>query len=1062
MPTARGIRGSDAADLQHGLPPGHHQRLYRWDQSRDFLRWFDYADNYRSRRLCADHFGWELHAEPVCAGSAHTPARFEDRAMIAPVQRSAPPAIRSWIVERGTQTPGGGGVSPAAPAVVIDATAPDGSANPVVINRNNDTVEVDVYYHVPGATSSNWKAAAVWVEDPDISSQPAAQMDGSTPLDGSTQVSGKWTPLRDNDTTKSPAVVKLPAQGTDRKVRIYLASFGPDKNYTLIRANDTSATPTPSTVVTIPAQSPTYVSGMDFAWLVTDVAVTVNYFFDEVPAMYSLTYSFLPPTADQELHRPPGLNPFGGCRIFFDYGDGNFVDAGDHTVNPNAIPYGEKIIWTSAKWQLTNAFTMKVYFSSEDDQGHHNTVIPGVTPVVNTTIDPGGQGQSITAPDISGFTISNQSIQWQPDGSFLAFATFTWTLPTSGSVRYSGMELYRVATDGSSTVPAQIWPQVPSTFTTVTVDLNPPSATEHWTIAAISVDTNGQLSDDPAKYGQAGFHSPTVTWIVGPPSPGTPGGGSEYASMVTLTAGAKATATESTSSDGVRMVNFALTGAGGAGTAAWTNPGGNQFTGVQIGMVKDGDTTNIRYFDVPKGATYFTTPDIPTPGKFGTAETLDFYIVSKDAQGNRNSLVPGTTPKITLGYTPTEGMIIPSRFNPSWFSPEFNWTSGNPFSVASIAVGKLQVGTLLQVGGVSSFGGAQNGQIGVFDNTAVAGNATQGLIGWIGKIQGGQGSAGWSVYGAWFKQLWVGGSDPAHAPIYIDQNGIIMVGGIAAQNNAPYPYVSIRDASGIEKGRIGAKLTSATDTSGNVGPSPPATLTEGAWFSQLALGGSSLSNWNILAGNDNTVKMRDIFDFTIDYPTNGSGGTNAPQRLRFGLNAYTTGAATGWTFPGVTLFRKTAGGALTGHGVTIINRGIVLGSNTVANLASFASYNGDSTGGDADPFYAQLVMQNPVGTQVVSLTSGSGTAPSVGNDATFTMWKSDATACFQVHGSTGIVISRGYHVGAGGTDKPVIDSAGNWVGNPISAGSPQTPWAQDVSAANWQLLNVKNILSYNN
>src|SRR5215471_2668022 len=224
MPSARGIRRSDAADLQHGLPPGHHQCLYRWDQSGDILRWFDDADNYRPRGLCADHFGWELHAEPLYARPAHTPARFEDRAMIAPAQRSSPPASRSWIVERGTQTPGGGGAIPSAPGVVIDSTT--------VTDRHNDLVEVDVTYHVPSATPATYAGAAVFIEDPDISSQAPMKLDGSTKLDGTSQVSGTWSPFQDNNIpaiynasnvfSNGPAAIMVPAEDQDRSIRIYM------------------------------------------------------------------------------------------------------------------------------------------------------------------------------------------------------------------------------------------------------------------------------------------------------------------------------------------------------------------------------------------------------------------------------------------------------------------------------------------------------------------------------------------------------------------------------------------------------------------------------------------------------------------------------------------------------------------------------------------------------------------------------------------------------------------------------------------------------------------------
>jgi hypothetical protein len=48
-----------------------------------------------------------------------------------------------------------------------------------------------------------------------------------------------------------------------------------------------------------------------------------------------------------------------------------------------------------------------------------------------------------------------------------------------------------------------------------------------------------------------------------------------------------------------------------------------------------------------------------------------------------------------------------------------------------------------------------------------------------------------------------------------------------------------------------------------------------------------------------------------------------------------------------------------------------------------------------------------------------------------------------------------------GTKHNVIDSSGNWIGNPISAGV-QTPWTQNINAQNFMLYNVSQIQSFNN
>jgi uncharacterized protein (TIGR03437 family) len=264
------------------------------------------------------------------------------------------------------------------------------------------------------------------------------------------------------------------------------------------------------------------------------------------------------------------------------------------------------------------------------------------------------------APDVTNFNISNQKVIWQLDGSFVAQATFSWTLPTAsaGGVRYAGVVLYKVL--ATATAPLSVYPmalssQQSNVDQSFILDItNIPTKTETWTIAAISVDYNGVLADDPAKYGQPGFHSPTVTWVIGPPTKGTPGGGQEYAPLVTINASPTLTATDSLSADGVGMVSFTL--------GSWTNPSSNQFGGAQAAMVINGNILQPTYWPVPGRGTTFTTPSMPSFGRIGgPGVPMDFYIVSINPQGQRNSLVPGVTPVIHYTYTPTAFPPITSR-----------------------------------------------------------------------------------------------------------------------------------------------------------------------------------------------------------------------------------------------------------------------------------------------------------------------------------------------------------------------------------------------------------------
>jgi hypothetical protein len=963
-------------------------------------------------------------------------------ARTAPPHRPVAPGARagtptgSWIIESGGTSGGGAGIPGEAPAVTI--------GTPTVIPRETDTVEVDVPYTPnSAATSTTYSGVAVFIEDPDISSGTEAPLDGSMPLDGSAQVSGQWNPQRDQNASKSPVAVLIPEGDVDRSVRIYLAAFGPNSTAQLVRANDTTKTPTPSAVVTIPAVSNTYTSGMEVAWLVTDAGVTVNTEYNLAPPLYTLTFSYLPPSPEKEAHRPPGLSPFGGVAIWYKYfDDGRLVQAMQHPYVATAAKVGQVESWKSTEYEAGKG-SFRVYFVSVDVGGNQNSIVDGITPSVDVTIDPTTPVPKVTMLQI---VPGSAGVQYLLDGSFVDMVTFSWTLPATGIARYAGLFLYRVATNGTAPVPAQIRPQTAATDTQALVEIsNVPTTPETWTIAAIAVDFNGQLEDDPTTYGSASWTSPVVAWTVGPPGFGVTGGGQEYAPLVTVNAGATAAPTESTSSDGVRMVTFAINGTNGA----WTNPTDNRFGGVWVALVVNGDVSHPIFWQVPQGANKFTTPAIAAPGSFGQAIPLAFYLLSRDPQGHRNTLVVGVTPAILLSYTPTEGVIIPSRnpLTPQWFSSEFNWDKVTfDMTVSAIGAGKIQVGSILQVGGKNSFntGAAQNGQIGVF-------NSGSQLVGWIGtavfdgSLQQTTGAGNYG--GAWFGQLWVGGDSPAHAPLWINQEGVIVVGGIAAQQGSQYPYISIRDYYGIERGRIGAMLTNPAPPgdSGSVPSSSlPTQLTSGAWFTQFAAGGASSGNWQVLIDGSQTpgkFYIRDTDQFSINFAANPNDGShsapfNPPYTISMGKSVWAGVASAGntWQFPGIQIYEAGGNPPSQIFGAVLLNRGLVLrGTPAQGNsvIASLVMFNGDNLGSDQPPwFWGGLAMYSPTHpSQVtVNLTSGS-TDPTYGGDATFYLFDHNGIQNFGVAGNGDVEFRGALRQGT----KLLVDTNGNWQGGGASA-----------------------------
>lgn len=958
-------------------------------------------------------------------------------------------------------------VTPITPGTGIADVPPVTITGPAkVIPRETDQVEVDVPWVASNtATKDNFVGVAVYVEDPDISSGTESPLDGNpgdtttgTSLDGTSQLSGHWNPTRDKDATKSPVAVLIPEGKEDRQVRIYLAAIGPHSTPKLVRANDTTDTPTPSVVATVPAVSDTYVSGMEVAWLVTDVGVKVNTEYDLAPPLYTLTFSYLPPTGEQESHLPPGLSEFGGVAIWYKYfDDGRLTQAMQHPYVSTADPVGQVQTWKSTEYPASKG-SFRVYFVSMDVGGDQNSIVDGITPSVDVSIYP-----TVAVPKISNLKIvpGSASVMYLPDGSYVSIVTFSWDLPVVDLVRYSGMFLYRVATTGAAPCPQQIWPQTPVVDTQAVVDVsNIPSTPETWTIAGISVDFNGQMEDDPSTYGNnPNWTSPTVAWTVGPPGIGVIGGGQEYAPLVTINAGATVVSTESTSSDGVRMVTFAINGTNGA----WTNPTDNRFGGAWIALVVHGDYGHAIYWRVPKGDNHFTTPAIGAPGAFGQPIDLAFFILSQDPQDHRNTLQPAVTPYIPLNYTPTEGTIIPSRnpLTPQWLSSEFFW-SNNDLTVSSIGANKIQVGSVLQVGGKNSFGpSAANGQIGVFDSFGT-------LVAWIGTTvydgSAKQNPVPGTYGGAWFGQLWVGGDSPSHAPLYVSSYGIVVVGGIAAAPNAPYPYISVRDNYGIEKGRIGAQLTSSPPASQdpNAAQNVPTSLTAGAWFSQFAAGGNPFTpggQWQVLI--DGSVSpgkfyIRDMDQFSISYaanPVGGGGPSNPAYNILMGKGVWSGVGSTNKTyqFPGIQIYESS--GTLPDQifGSVLLNRGLVLrgtSSQSYRVLAELVTFNGDSNGSDIpSQFWGQLVMYSAIDPTraVVDLGSGAVTLDGNGNpingttigdshfylsshtrDSNGNYYNFTVDEKGEVHIKGPLYINWG--VNNGPPAKMLIDTNGNWVG----------------------------------
>jgi hypothetical protein len=924
--------------------------------------------------------------------------------------------VGTWIYEKGSTTGGSGGgfVPPDAPPVAITSAT--------VTEVYDGQFEIQVFWTpAANANPTNFQGVSVYLEDPDMSATAEAPMNDTVTMDGSTQMAGQWKPTHVTESTASPVDFRVKSLTAARDIRVYLQAFNKIVSSTVIRANQPNATP--NIQIHIPAAAASYVSGQEYAQLVQNPHVTAVLHNETVPPSFLLTFSCDQPDDTQPL--PPGLRPFTGVQIVYDYtSEGDKQEAGPFLVA------NQPTTWFSSFPARTVNIT--VYFCSASAAGV-NTLVKGVTPSFDISL------AYPQVPDVTSFTLTNPRYDPQPDGTIFAEIDATWTAPAS--TLFSGAEFWRV----SPAPPMQIPPgEVSLPVTKITLSVINWAAGAVWTVGAFASDIRGNLSDDPSNVHS---HTPTTTWTFG--FGGAGGQGTEFSPVV---GGAPAVAFEQQqNSDGLIMVRWHFSG--------WAAPASNSFGGASVARYRAGDNTatgTAAWWDIPKNVTDYWTPWEPAPA----ATSFDFYFVSRDQQDHRNSILTGLTPKVTIAFAPIAGQLLTSRMPTDWFNVnEFTW-DGSPgdFTVKVVNAGKISVGSILRVGGgtgtaAASFKDNQNGQIGVF-------NASNVLVGWIGEQDNAttpdNGTAR-SVWGAWFKELYVGGDSPVHAPIYVTNAGVCIIGGWQYSTGTPNysPYVSVRRNDGVEIGRIGASLIYNAGGSTLVPPGDPADI-GGAWFNEFAVGGQSLADWRILAKRSQTsnttegglVQMRNINSFIISYPQNvTSSPFNAPYTLKFGYDVFQADSGISqYQFAGISITRDNA--SPFHHGAILINRGLVLDGVNTPRMVALVTFNGDSTGGDAPPFFGTLTMKNYNNGQVnLTLASGTAARPAAymllfddhGNQ-TFSATQDGALAIQGVLTSSGIN-SSGPILGTS------ITGTGAITGNAFNTGAPGNASVIDNSGA---------------
>jgi hypothetical protein len=302
--------------------------------------------------------------------------------------------------------------------------------------------------------------------------------------------------------------------------------------------------------------------------------------------------------------------------------------------------------------------------------------------------------------------------------------------------------------------------------TSVAVFYEPPTSSEDWRVYVVSGDVDGDFN--PLRLFTQSNPSPSYQVTVAPLPDG--GSGTEWTSNVTnLTASVEYGVNEA----GIQLYRIYGT---------FTDPSDITFRGVRFVADDGADQWQLTY--VPKDNGVYVSPWYPVPED---STPITVYAQSQGPHYRMNSIVPGTTPSANVTVERQVGLgglkltlVDTGTFN----TDEFEIDPGEGFRVKVLNADKIQTG-ILKVGGGSN----KPGQLGVF-------SATDTLIGWIGEQDDG-GAGYW--YGAWFKQLWVGGNDPSDAPLYTNANGELVINSITSGGrifmNPTYGFFAVQDTT---------------------------------------------------------------------------------------------------------------------------------------------------------------------------------------------------------------------------------------------------------------------------
>lgn len=472
-------------------------------------------------------------------------------------------------------------------------------------------LEVTVEW-TPDPGDSVFAGGHIYYENPDRSAAPEFKLDGTTPLDATTQLAGEaWKAADAGKHQGLSGTFRIEPVSDSRTLRLYVASFSNAIDNPLVRA--TEPDPTPSVTLAVAPYSENAGSGAEVAPLVlAPYTAAIEYDWNEAgDQIYRLVGSWTNPVGDPR---------YSGVKVIYKTRD---TEVGLALELDGATTFATDW-WTVPPDPVT---FLVAFLSYNSEQRRSNSFVAGTTPSVELTVSrqTGTSGQE-RAPFVTGFTASvgYATTYAGNDGYFFAGS---WTNPTDTKrfrgvklvARFAGDPLDRVLaieTEGSTTFKTQAFE----------VGFNPVDVA----IYAVSIDANNRANSITGS-------TPKVDLQIDPQLGQS---GEERAPMVT---------------DYSASVGYTVSEAGDDMyflQGDWSNPADlSKFRGVKVVARFPGDPVDRVVAIETEGIEDFLTTPWPAPS---VASAVSIYYVSLDAN-NRANTITGNTPRVDLTIEPQVG-----------------------------------------------------------------------------------------------------------------------------------------------------------------------------------------------------------------------------------------------------------------------------------------------------------------------------------------------------------------------------------------------------------------------